>query len=72
MRPLGRTGLEGGKILKTVIKEYSLVAKNGFVWFREEVSDNLLRTLKCREFVEHLSDREFLENDSALLSHYRM
>jgi hypothetical protein len=41
MRPLGRTGLEGGKILKTVMKEYALVPKNGFVWFGEEISDVL-------------------------------
>ena len=35
-------GLRGKNILKTVMKEYALVTKNGFFWFREQSSDNLL------------------------------
>jgi len=48
---LVESGLRGEKHWKTVMKEYALVARNGFVWFREHSSDNLLWTLKWREFV---------------------
>ena len=42
MRLIGRTRREGMKILKTVKKEYALMAKNGYVWFRAQIRDNLL------------------------------